>query len=288
MTHTSQNVRGRLHLGFAYQLDSKHTSLALCEQQPPLQVIRAFSLPQGGALVHLHNLSGGVLGGDQLELSVEVGPHAYAQLTTTSATRVYRSHADAPMALQTNDIQVREGGLLEYLPDPLIPFAGARYQQLTHIDLAEDGGLFWWETVAPGREARGEIFDYNELHLGLSISVQGRPIAIERLKLEPAYRPLTSPARLGPYRYFCSFYICRAGLEPARWSSLERELQALAQTLTQPGETVWGVSNLVAHGLLIRGLSRQGRTLPPGLLACWRAAKLALYGQEALPPRKIY
>src|SRR5579859_5341652 len=110
MTHTSQNVRGRLHLGFTYQPDSKHTSLALCEQQPPLQVIRAFSLPQGGALVHLHNLSGGVLGGDQLELSVEVGPHAYAQLTTTSATRVYRSHADAPMALQTNDIQVREIG----------------------------------------------------------------------------------------------------------------------------------------------------------------------------------
>jgi urease accessory protein len=229
-----------------------------------------------------------VLGGDQLELSVEVGPCAYAQLTTTSATRVYRSRPAAPVAVQTNTIQVGEGGVLEYLPDPLIPFAGARYQQQTSIELARDAGLFWWETVAPGREARGEIFDYELLRLGLDISVQGKPIAIERFKLEPHSRSLTSPARLGAYRYFCSFYICRAGLEPARWLSLERELQDLAGTLNRPGEIQWGVSSLVAHGLLVRGLSRQGRTLPPGLLAFWRAAKLALYGQEAVAPRKIY
>src|SRR5579859_6400465 len=288
MMQTSSQVKGRLHLGFTYQPESQQSRLAVCEQQPPLQVIRSFALPQGGALVHLHNLSGGVLGGDRLELSVEVGPRAYAQLTTTSATRVYRSRPEAPMALQTNAIQVREGGLLEYLPDPLIPFAGARYQQQTRIDLAEDAGLFWWETVAPGREAHGEIFTYDQLQLGLSLFAGGRPIAIERLKLEPAVRLLRPPARLGPYRYFSSFYICRVGLEPARWSSLESSLQLLAQSLTQPGESIWGVSSLVAHGLLVRGLSRRGRLLPPGLLAFWRAAKLALYEQEAIMPRKIY
>src|SRR5205823_10690851 len=120
----NQRVWGQLHLGFVYDHAMRQTRLAICEQQPPLKVIRAFPLDEGGALVHLHNLSGGVLGGDQLALSVEVGPGAYVQLTSTSATRVYRSRPEMLPAFQENTVLVQKGALLEYLPDPLIPFAG--------------------------------------------------------------------------------------------------------------------------------------------------------------------
>lgn len=284
----SQCVNGRLHLGFVYDSAIQQTRLVVREQQPPLKVIRAFPLPEGGALVHLHNLSGGVLGGDRLHIAVDVGPGAHAQLTSTSATRLYRTQPQAAMAVQTGEFLVRQGGLLEYLPDPLIPFAGARYRQQTRIELSVDAGLFWWETLAPGRMARGELFEYESLQIGLEILAQGKPLALERLKLEPHCRPLSSLARLGSYRYFCSFYLCRVGLEPACWANLERELSELAQKLTCPDEISWGVSTLVAHGLVIRGLSHQGRDIPAGLLAFWRAAKLALYGRVAIPPRKVY
>lgn len=282
----ASKVRGSLRLAFHY--DDQQTRMKVCEQQPPLKVVRAFALPEGGALVHLHNLSGGVLGGDELSMHVEVGSLAYVQLTSASATRLYRRQTGAAAAAQTNAIQVREGGLLEYLPDPLIPFAGSSYRQHTHIELAHDAGLFWWETVAPGRTARGELFQYEHLQLGLRISAQGRPLAIECLKLEPQHHALSSPARLGPYSYFCSFYICRVGLTPERWPDLERELDALAQELSRPGEISWGVSTLTAHGLLVRALSCQGRDITTGLLAFWQAAKLALYGKDAIPPRKVY
>jgi len=289
---TTQNwrttVKGQLHLSFVYDQITQQTRLVVREQQPPLKVIRAFPLAEGGALVHLHNLSGGVLGGDQLQIAVEVGPQAYVQLTSTGATRIYRSHPQAAMAAQTSDIQVGEGGLLEYLPDALIPFAGSRYRQQSKIELAADAGLFWWEMVAPGRAARGEFFEYEQLHIGLHLSAQGKPLAIERIKLEPQYHQFSSLARLGPYSYFCSFYICRVGLEVARWSSLESELSIVAQRLSRPGEICWGVSTLVAHGLVIRALGCQGREIVSGLLTFWQAAKLALYGQEAILPRKIY
>lgn len=229
-----------------------------------------------------------MLGGDRLHIAVEVGPEAHAQLTSTGATRLYRVQPDASPAVQTGVFRVEHGGLLEYVPDPLIPFAGSRYQQQTQIELAADAGLFWWETVAPGRVARGESFEYELLQIGLAISAQGKPLAIERLRLEPGRRRCSSLARLGPYCYFGSFYICRVGLDPARWLHLERELSALAHKLTRPTEIVWGVSTLAAHGLVIRVLSRQGREIPLGLTAFWRTAKLALYGREAIPPRKIY
>lgn len=282
-----QQVTGRLGLHFTCDR-GQQTQLMIREQHPPLQVIRAFPLSAGGALVHMHNNSGGVLGGDQLALDVEVGPGARAQLTSTGATRLYRSRPGVHAAAQTCTIRVHEGALLEYLPDPLIPFSGSRYQQHTRIVLENSAGLFWWETVAPGRMARGEQFGYEQLFLDLHISAQGRSIAIERLKLEPQCRVLSSQARLGPYSHFCSFYICRVGLEAMRWSNLEKELGALAQELSCPGKLSWGVSTLVAHGLVIRAVSCQGRYIPPGLLAFWRAAKRYLYDEEPVPPRKIY
>lgn len=97
----------------------------------------------------------------------------------------------------------------------MIPFAGARYQQRTHIQLAPGAGLFYWETISPGRIARGELFEYDILQLQCEIEAEGKPIAIEHLKLEPRHRNLSSLARLGPY-YSCSFYICKVGLEAAR------------------------------------------------------------------------
>lgn len=91
------------------------------EQTPPLRMIRAFALADGAALAHLHNVSGGVLGGDRLRVNLTVQPRAQAQVTTAGATRVYRHRRGYPDAEQTTTIDVGEGALLEYLPDVLIP-----------------------------------------------------------------------------------------------------------------------------------------------------------------------
>lgn len=282
-------MSGRLHLRFAYEQERQLTSLVGCEQEPPLRVVRAFPLTCGGTLLHLHNLSGGVLGGDQLAVEIDVGPSARVQLTTTGATRIYRSRSeDTEPARQHCTVRIQAGGLLEYLPDQLIPFAGSRYQQVTRIEMEQDAGLFWWETIAPGRLARGESFAYELLQLQTDIVAAGQPIACERFKLEPQRAAMASPLRLGSYRYHTSFFLCRIGLPAARWQALERELTELALRLTRADEIVWGVSTLVVHGLLVRAVSQRGYDIAPGLLAFWQAAKCALYGENAVLPRKMY
>src|SRR5258708_23180223 len=125
---STPGVYGRLRLRFEARGDCSQTILAECEQQSPLRIVRAFQLDDGGSLVHLHNLSGGVLGGDHLDLAVEVGPHAIAQVTSTGATRIYRIRKNAAPAQQRLQIRIEEEGLVEYLPDQLIPFAGSPYQ----------------------------------------------------------------------------------------------------------------------------------------------------------------
>ena len=259
--------------------------LNVIDQQPPLKVIRAFETVDHGALVHLHNVSGGVLGGDHLSLAVEIEPHARAQLTTTSATRLYRNRNTDTEAVQLQNIQLAENSLLEMLPDPIIPFQGSVYRQQTRIELGENAGLFWWETVAPGREARGEIFEYASLTLKTEIWAGRFPIALEAAHLRPESKPLSALIRLGKYRYFSTFYICHTGIASSRWSSLESELRT---SISVPEETILGVSTLVKRGLVVRILSNNGRSIPPIQAAIWNIARQALYGQKGVLPRKIY
>lgn len=279
-------MAGRLTLRF--DCTSGKTILRTIEQRPPLRVIRAFPIAESGVLVHLHNLSGGILSTDQLELDVVAGVGTYVQLTTTGATRVYRSRADSRSAQQRTTIHVAGDALLEYLPDPLIPFAGARYRQETQITLEQGAGLFWWETLAPGREASGELFAYVRLENRLEIVAVKCLIAMENYILQPGECPLTSPARLGAYRYLSTFYICRVGVEREAWLTLEQKLSDLASELSHPGEILWGVSALVESGLVVRCLSRRGSNVSPGLEQFWQSARLALYGVRGCLPRKVY
>ncbi|BDI30615.1 urease accessory protein UreD [Capsulimonas corticalis] len=263
------------------------TCLREQSHRPPLQVVRAFRQPDGGVLTHLHNVSGGVLGGDRLTQEFTLDAGAQVQLTTTSATRIYRAREGDAEALQTTRIQVGPNGILEYLPDTTIPFGGARYRQDTTIDLSDNAGLFWWETLAPGRAAQGEIFAYESVILRAAIRANGREIAAEHLRLEPARAPLASSARLGPYRYFTTFYACRVGATVSQLRQLETDLHEIAASRTPPGVDVWGVSTLSAHGVCIRGLSVRGLHIAADLYAFWDCARRALYGAGAVAPRKI-
>jgi len=281
------HVDASLRLDFERDLLNGQTVLAGSHQQPPLKVVRAFGVEDGAALVHLHNVSGGMLGGDRLKLEVNVGGEARVQITTTGATRIYRPRVGALATSQANDICVGPQGLLEYLPDAVIPFAGARFSQQTSIRLADGAGLFWWEILAPGREARGEIFCYESVEFKTDLLAGGRLIAVERVRLEPKTRKLASVARLGAYRTWATFYICRVGVKAPEWMELEAELRAVLGLVGRREDSLWGVSTLAAHGLVVRCAAKRGRDVLPGLREVWRTAKWRLYGRAAVLPRKV-
>jgi len=281
-------VEAALVLDFVRDAATGQTVLSASLQEPPLRVVRAFALDDGSALAHLHNISGGLLGGDRLSLAVNVGASASVQLTTTGGTRIYRPRKSAPPTTQTNVIRVGTNALLEYVPDAIIPYTGARFAQRTRIDLAAGAGLFWWEVIAPGREASGEVFAYETIEMQTDITAGGRLIAAENIRLDPRASALRSIARLGEYRYWATFYICRAGLDAAAWLATEDHLREAARDLNRPGEALWGVSTLLADGLAVRGLAVRGRDALGGLHALWNAAKLRLYGRAAVPPRKVH
>ena len=275
----------KLHLAFEHT--DRGTILRVKQQQPPWRVVRGFESPSGELLAHVHNVSGGIFDTDSLDWRIDVAPRAQAQITSTGATRVYRSRSGNRVASQRAVLTIGAGAYLEYLPDALIPFAGSRFEQNARVELSEDASLIWWDRIAPGREASGEIFQYESLASSTEIVANGEAIAIERWTLVPFLRRPDSPARLGPFHHFASCYVCRAGKTASYWRAFESELQVVADRLSG-SDILWGVTSLRAHGLVIRGVAQSGRSLSDGLVALWKAAKWSLCGRVATLPRKVH
>ncbi len=276
----------KLHLAFEAD-DAGGTILRVPRQQPPWRVVRGFRTPSGETLAHVHNVSGGILDTDSLSWQLDVGPRAQAQVTSTGATRVYRSRTPARRASQRMQVNVAANAYLEYLPDQLIPFAGSRYDQIARVEIERGASLIWWDRVAPGREASDEIFRFESLTSHFELIVEGEPIAVERWTLAPLVQRLDSVVRLGGFRHFASCYVSKAGEPASYWKNFESKLQPVADQVSG-AEVIWGVTSLRAQGLVIRGVAVSGRSLAGGLVEIWKAAKWLLCGRVATLPRKVH
>lgn len=257
-------------------------------QDPPWKVVRAFAQPGGGRLVHLNNVSGGVLAGDRLALDVVVEEGTAAQITTTGATRLYRHRPGESDSEQHATFRVGEGAQLEYLPDPVIPYAASRHHQRTEFRLAHGAMLFWWEVFAPGRFAAGERFAFERLRIDAQIYAAERLILREAYLLQPELKELSSPVRMSEYSHMASFCAVQVERPAAFWRALEERFREMARVQTAPGQAVWGASALVSDGILVRGLAASGRSIHSSLVEFWKAARLVMTGMSPTPPRKIY
>lgn len=166
----------------------------------PLAIQRALYLDdrlRDMAFVMLVNPGPGILQGDHQTIRVEVKANARAHVTNQSATKLHRM-PDSGAAVQTTLI-VGDGAHLEYLPEPVIPFAGTRITQQTRITVASSGTLFFWEITAPGRVAFGESLEYEHLRNDLTISrPDGQALCREAFLLQPRLRSLRSAVVAGP------------------------------------------------------------------------------------------
>jgi urease accessory protein len=277
-------LNARLELRFT--ADSDGTKLRVEAQEPPWRVIRAFPGSCGATLVHLHNVSGGVLAGDHLTLDVRAGAGSKAQLTTTGATRLYRHRAGSRDAEQHVTIHVESGALVEYLPDMVIPFRGSRNHQHTTVTLEPDARFFWWEHLAPGRQAMGEEFSFESLRISTRVQTPQRTLLLEDFRLEPAARSLRAVAAMGGFTHAASFYAFHVGRSAGEWRQLELALSEVARQESRDGCILWGVSALASDGVIVRGLSTTSRSIPATLARFWTTARHFLTGEDAVPPRK--
>lgn len=151
----------------------------------------------GAAEVQITNPSGGILGGDRLELEVTLEPGSAATVLTQAANKAYRGEESSQRAV----LCVRDGALLEYLPHHLIPFPASSCSQESVFDLEEASILITWDAYAAGRIARGERFAFDALRAMTRIRRDGLPEATDGFDLTGGAESF------GGYSYIASAYV---------------------------------------------------------------------------------
>jgi urease accessory protein len=169
---------------------------------------------RGALVLNIANPTAGFFDGDRVDSQVTVGPGAHLVLGTPAASRVYQARS-GKAAANHQFFRVEENAMLEWIPEPFIPHAGASYFQATEIELHPTASLLFCEWLAPGRVARGEVFAYRNLRWELDLRVGGPLITRERYNLRPENDSLASLRAPFPAAHYLSVYA--AGRMTASW-----------------------------------------------------------------------
>jgi urease accessory protein len=169
-------------------------------------------------LAQVINPTAGLFSGDVLESEVKVDAGAKLFITTPSASRVHTMNAGRAILRQR--FAVASGGWLEYTPAILIPQANSRFRQETEIDLEAGAEMFFVETVAPGRVAHDEAFEFSEIEWQFNLRVGGKWIARERYSLRPEGLSLAALRNPFPQGYYGSCYLIADRIPENCWEKI--------------------------------------------------------------------
>ncbi len=201
------------------------------------------------------NPTAGILAGDRLESDIAVGEDAALLVTTPSASRVFQMNGGAAECRQ--HFRVARGGWLEVMPEPVVPHRGSRYRQMTSVEVAAGGALFFVDQLQPGRVGHDEAWQWERLCFELEVRFAGELVLRERLDQSGAdLRALAELAGSGPAACFANAVLIGDGTGEA-WLP---ELKALHR------DGLWvGVSALRAGGWSLRLVAPDSVRLRQGL-----------------------
>jgi urease accessory protein len=162
----------RAQLDLEFSKSNNRTILRHRKHFGPLQVQKPF-YPEINGTCHVYILHppGGVVGGDRLNISIDVDSNAHALITTPAAGKFYRSAG--PIAVQKQIIKVASKAILEWFPSENILFSGSKAQIQTKVELAHDSHFVGWEILCLGRPASEEIFSQGELDQRFEVKRRG-------------------------------------------------------------------------------------------------------------------
>ena len=217
---------GVAEIGFARS--GGFTRLTHLYQRDPLRVL--FPTPPVGdpPLAVLLTTSGGLVGGDGLDIDVRLAEGAAAHVTASAAEKVYRSMG--PTTAIRQSLSVAAGAALEFLPPETILFDGARLWRETTIELGPGSTFLGGDIVVFGRRARGERFTTGFLREVWQVRREGRLVWGDALHLEDDISGIIEdPACFDGAAAFAMLILAPGPRDPRSFLENAREIQAAAR-----------------------------------------------------------
>ena len=264
------------------------TTLTRREHLGPLRVQKAL-YPEGAGVCHaiVIHPPGGIAGGDQLTVDIELATNAHALITTPGASKWYKTRASPSLtvappasvpASQRIALRLGQGAVLEWLPQETIVFNRANARTEAIVELADDALYLGWEVLCFGRTAAGETFSAGRFHQRTTIRRRGSIIWNERGTLEGGGTLMDSPIGLGGHPVCATFLA--AGRDVPQ-SLLDAARNAIAPLPQAERVALTRLPNLI----VARYLGPSGEQAREAFVALWRVLRPALARRDAVLPR---
>lgn len=175
------------------------------------------------AAVLLSSHGGGMLGGDQVKLSIEAEGHARLRVTSGANSHIYphrnlpadggetsngTSDGTAAPTSFTLEGRLTEDARLEYLAEPAVLHAESRYVQRQNWRLENNARLLLVDYLQAGRTESGEAYDFSFCRSEVSIEFRGESQLLESFMLEPrTIDPFSAAVTMG-MNCIASVYYC--------------------------------------------------------------------------------
>lgn len=235
--------------------------------------------PPEMATLYVQSLSGGIYEDERLSLTVTVEPGAQAHLTSQASTIVHSSsigHAETAVAIDAG-----EGAVIEYMPDPLILFPGARLSSAIAIRRHQTAVVICADAfLTHDPEGAGRPFGYLDSRLDVMDS-DGRLLGRDRFVLDGDGFGTRRVLRNGGYAALATVTV----VAPPALSA--RVVEAMRAALDGLADIYAGVSTLPNRcGAWSRILASDGASLRRATEAAWAAAREAITGERPRRRRK--
>ncbi len=246
----------------------------------PLRLLKSL-YPEGDAVCHniLVHPPSGLVGGDSLDIQIQVDPGAHALITTPGATRFYRS--EQGWAQQKTHVRLAPGAKLEWLPLESIAYSGCQALNQWVCELSPGSAVMAWDMLALGLPHAQQPFETGVFAQHLEIA----GIWLERSQLAATdHRLLNSPLGLAGQRCLGTLVMAHGGT----WDEAQRQiaLDVARQVCEASALQAWaGVTSPDPRMVVLRVLAPQVEAVFHLLKQVWLAWRADIWHMPTEPPR---
>ncbi|KII93817.1 hypothetical protein PLICRDRAFT_100435 [Plicaturopsis crispa FD-325 SS-3] len=192
----------------------------------PLKLLSPRSVQDRIAVLYALTYGGGLVGGDRVNLSINVGADTVlVSLTQQGSTKVFKKRpggrraaarsklpsAQQDITAQTMDVTLAAQSALFLLPDPVTCFRAASYTQKQVFRLSSGASIVLLDWITSGRKSLGEDWVFSRYYSLNEVWLDGKRIARDVLLLEepdaggvPPLPPRTLADTLAPYACYAT------------------------------------------------------------------------------------
>jgi urease accessory protein len=268
----------RLHLPFHRRGDA---TIGMPTHEGPLRVLKSM-VPEGEAVCHqvIVHPPGGIVGGDVLEVDIDVDEGAHAVLTTPGATRFYRSAGSE--ASQTVQATLRAGARLEWVPLETIVHHGALAANRAVFRLGPGASMIGWDVTCLGLPAAGEAFGAGCLRQHLELE----GLWLERARIDAADdRLLRSQVGFAGHPVVGTAWVAWDATSVAGDRLLEEAWQVLGDGFDHRGPMTAAVTQLQPGLIVARALAQRVEPVGTAFRTMRKSWRASLWGLAGCEPR---